>query len=477
MAVMAIYNGLIGVVLEAPTYHLFLEALLVVWIVYLIGFSQSYRSSRKPTELTHEEQEGLIRDWQPEPLVMPSNNSLPLQNRVVSGAIGPFAQVDGKTCLNLVSLNFLGLLGHKDIEEAAASALNRYGVGSCGPRGFYGTFDVHLELEKRLADFMNTEEAVLYSYNFPSVASAIPAYSKRGDVIFVDEGVCFAVQKGLQASRSLIKKFKHNDVDDLERLLKEQQKEDDNNPRKAKVTRRFMVVEGLYMNYGDICPLPELIALKYKYKVRLFIDESVSFGVLGANGRGVTEHFGDQVNGMKDVDLISASLENSVASIGGFCCGTSYVIDHQRLSGIGYCFSASLPPLLASAAIAALNIMQEKPEMFNELKEKVECLRKKLENVDGLDVMGAQEAPILHLRLTTSTGQRRSDEALLQKIVDKAFDEDVAITCAQYLEEMNQPPPTIRLSVCISHSDDDLERAAIVINKAAKQVLETRGDI
>lgn len=116
-----------------------------------------------------------------------------------------------------------------------------------------------MELEEKLAKYFKVEEGIIYSYGFSTIASAIPAYSKRGDVIFVDEGVHFAIQKGLNASRSVIRYFKHNDVEDLERVLKEQEKEDLRNPKKAKVTRRFLVVEGLYLNYGDICNLPRMV--------------------------------------------------------------------------------------------------------------------------------------------------------------------------------------------------------------------------
>ncbi|XP_045868019.1 serine palmitoyltransferase 1-like [Meles meles] len=120
-------------------------------------------------------------------------------------------------------------------KAAALASLKKYGVGTCGPTGFYGTFDVHLDLEDRLAKFMKTEEAIIYSYGFATVASAIPAYSKRGDM-FVDRAACFAIQKGLQASRSDIKLFKHNDMTHLEHLLKEQEMEDEKNPCKAWVT-------------------------------------------------------------------------------------------------------------------------------------------------------------------------------------------------------------------------------------------------
>lgn len=133
---------------------------------------------------------------------------------------------------------------------------------------------------------MGCEEAVLYSYGFATVSSAIPAYAKKGDVIFVDEGVNFAIQKGLQASRSRVEYFKHNDMEHLERLLLEQEQRDKKDPKKAKSVRRFIVVEGLYVNYADLCPLPKIIEFKWRFKVRVFIDESWSFGVIGKTGRG-----------------------------------------------------------------------------------------------------------------------------------------------------------------------------------------------
>lgn len=151
--------------------------------------------------------------------------------------------------------------------------------------------DVHLDLEQKLAKYYNVEEGIIYSYGFSTIASAIPAYSKRGDIIFADEGVHFAIQKGILASRSDVRYFKHNDVEDLERLLKEQQDADLKNPKKAKATRRFLVVEGLYLNHGDLCPLSKMVEMKYIYKYRIFLDESVSFATIGKTGRGITEYF------------------------------------------------------------------------------------------------------------------------------------------------------------------------------------------
>ncbi|TRY71378.1 hypothetical protein DNTS_033207, partial [Danionella cerebrum] len=311
--------------------------------------------------------------------------------------------------------------------------------------GYDYAYNVHLELEERLAKFMRTEEAIIYSYGFATIASAIPAYSKRGDIIFV-----------------FIKYFKHNDMGDLERLLKEQEIEDQKNPRKARVIRRFIVVEGLYINTADICPLPELVKLKYKYKVRIFLEESMSFGVLGEHGRGVTEHFGVNID---DIDLISANMENALASIGGFCCGRSFVIDHQRLSGQGYCFSASLPPMLAAAAIEALNIMEEDPGALPDII---------LDGTPGLKVVGEWFAPAFHLQLEDGTGVRSHDLKQLRAIVDYCLDREVALTLARYLdkEERFLPPPSIRVVVTVEQTQEEIEKAAQCIQEAAKHVLK-----
>ncbi|KAL0963188.1 hypothetical protein UPYG_G00350870 [Umbra pygmaea] len=455
---------------EAPAYHLILEGILILWIVRLL-FSKTYKLQER-SDLTEKEKEDLIEEWQPEPLVPPLNKDHPSLNYdVVTGPPSHKIIVNGKECINFASFNFLGLLDNKRVKEKALASLKKYGVGTCGPRGFYGTFDVHLELEDHLAKFMGTEEAIIYSYGFATIASAIPAYSKRGDIVFVDEAACFSIQKGLQASRSFIKYFKHNDMEDLERLLKEQEFEDQKNPRKARVTRRFIVVEGLYINTADVCPLPDLVKLKYKYKVRIFLEESMSFGVLGKHGRGVTEHFG--VN-MDDIDLISANMENAVASIGGFCCGRSFVIDHQRLSGQGYCFSASLPPMLAAAAIEALNIMEEDPGIFTILRTKCEHVHKALQGIFGLKVVGECYAPALHLQLERSSGSREADMRVLRRIVDYCLEREIALTLARYLdkEERFLPPPSIRVVVTVEQTKDDIEIAASCIKEAALAILK-----
>ncbi|XP_067678319.1 serine palmitoyltransferase 1-like [Haliotis asinina] len=459
--------------IQAPAYHLVFEALLIVWIFKLI-FSKSYAPER--TVLTEKEKSDLIADWQPEPLVplVPDDHPVlqSMEHNMISGRPDKYVNINGNQCINMATLDFLGMINDKGIEKEAIAALKVYGVGSCGPRGFYGTMDVHLELEDKLAKFMNCEEAILYSYGFATIASAIPAYSKRGDIVFCDEGVCFSIQKGLVASRSIIKFFKHSDTDDLERLLIEQEKNDRKNPKKAKATRRFIVTEGLSMNYGDICPLPKLLELKWKYKVRIFLEESLSFGVLGKTGRGVTEYFGVNID---EIDLIAASLENSIASIGGFCCGRKYVVDHQRLSGLGYCFSASLPPMLASAATQALSILDNNPGLLVQLEENSKLMHKGLSKLEGFCVVGDPIAPIKHVRLSEPSDDRDLDMKTLQMIVDHSMMQGVALTLARYLEKEEHilPCPSIRVSVNCRLDKTEIDRVLSVMTASVNKVMSS----
>nr|CAB3266547.1 serine palmitoyltransferase 1 [Phallusia mammillata] len=454
--------------LHAPLYHLIVEGVLVILIIRLV-FSKSYKIQDK-APLSEEEKDELVSEWQPEPLVPPMQETTK-SSRVVSGPIGKSLVVNGMTCNNFASMNFLGLNGHARIQEQAQNCIEKYGVGACGPRGFYGTFDVHLELENRLAAYIGVGEAIMYSYGFSTVASAIPAYAKRGDIIFVDEAVCFAIQKGLQASRSKIVFFKHNDMQDLEVKMQKQAERDKLDPKKAKVVRKFMIVEGIYFNTGQLCDLPKLVELKYKYKVRLFVDESLSFGVLGEHGKGVAEHFNIPVS---KIDLISSSLEYSLASVGGFTCGSDHVVNHQRLTGQGYVFSASLPPLLARAAIESLNMMQEDPGMFERLRYKASKMQSLLGRIPGIEITGYHESPSFHIRRATPVSPKK-DMEFLNNVVDECGKNGVCIVVASRLksDEIKQDwPPSIRIAVTVEMTDSDIETAAEVIKEAVRVALE-----
>nr|UVW99770.1 serine palmitoyltransferase 1 [Nephotettix cincticeps] len=448
------FTGLSGVISGDQVHHLFLEFLLIIWVLWLI----SKKNDKSDLKLTENEKEALIRDFEPEPLVTAvSPSHYALKPRIVRGKAGKYLNIDGIKCLNFATHNYLGFIGDENIENKAKKTIEKYGVGSCGPRGFYGTSEMHLELEKRLAEFMGAEDAVVYSYAFSTISSAIPAYSKRGDIIFVDEKVNFSIQKGLDASRSVIKFFKHNNMKDLERILEETKLADHKNPKKAQRSRRFLVVEGVYANTGEICPLPDLVELRIKYKLRLFIDESISFGVLGKTGRGVTEHFRIP---RSEVDLIMASLENSLGSIGGFCVGSSFIVDHQRLSGLGYCFSASLPPLLVMAAMEALSSVDQHPEMLDRLNHLCRVMHRSLNGSSVINnhfsVSGDPESPI-HLLLFKPVVHSTNPLLLINDIIELCLQSKVAVSRACHLDiDVSKTPACLRVITSLVHSEEDI---------------------
>jgi len=208
-----------------------------------------------------------------------------------------------------------------------------------------------------------------------------------------------------------------------------------------------------------------MIELKYKYKYRIFMDESVSFGTIGETGRGVTEYY--NIN-RQNIDLISSTLEYSIGSIGGFAVGSSFVIDHQRLSSQSYCFSASLPPLLAAAAIEALNIMEEDDTLlFKTLMNKSTYLHKRLLNIKGYLVIADEISPLKHLCLTNSLNTM----GRLEEIVAFAQTRDIVLTIARYLnDEHCLPQPSIRLILNVEMTDEELEFLCTVLQEALVKV-------
>ncbi|KAJ4715074.1 long chain base biosynthesis protein 1-like [Melia azedarach] len=431
--------------------HLFVEVLLLVVILFLLS-QKSYKPPKRP--LTKKEIDELCDDWVPDSLIPPITEEMQYEPPVLESAAGPHTIVNGKEVVNFASANYLGFIGHEKLLESSTSALEKYGVGSCGPRGFYGTIDVHLDCEARIAKFLGTPDSILYSYGLSTMFSAIPCFCKKGDLIIVDEGVHWGIQNGLYLSRSTIVYFKHNDMDSLQNTLERVTAEN----KRAKKLRRYIVVEAVYQNSGQIAPLGEIIRLKEKYRFRVLLDESNSFGVLGRSGRGLTEHCGVSVD---KIDLVTAAMGHALASEGGFCTGSARVIDHQRLSSSGYVFSASLPPYLASAAITAIDVLEENPALITKLKKNIGIIWKGLSDVRGLSIASNPESPIVFLRLEKSTGSVKNDLRLLEDIADRALKEDCVfvVTSKRSMLDKCRLPVGIRLFISAAHSESDLVKA------------------
>ena len=374
--------------------------------------------------------------------------------------------------LNFCNFDFLGFQTSDTIRDASTKALNKYGCGSCGPRGFYGTIDTHLQLEQSIAHFTHTDNAIMYSDGASTCSSTVAAFAKRGDVLVVDEGVYEPITTGITLSRANVHWFKHNDVEDLERVLKELQATDKRLKRKPNAQRRFIVVEGLYKNIGSIAPLDKIVELKHKYHYRLMLDESFSFGTLGKTGRGALEEHGKRP--MHDAEIITIALENSLGSIGGVTVGNEEVVDHQRLSGAGYCFSASAPPFTASAAIASLKVMEERPDLVTDLQSNVRYMYQQLEDkltttssLPGkLIVTSDPRSPIVILQLEHESVY---EAAVMKGIMQECLKRGIAVVATGQDASSHlrtELAPCIRMTVSAVHTHDDIDNAisALVIS-------------
>jgi len=263
--------------------------------------------------------------------------------------------INGKKVLMFGSNAYLGLTNHPKVKEASIEATKKYGTGMAGSRFLNGTLDIHIELEKKLAAFVGKEDALVYSTGFNVNQGVVGCVTGREDYIIWDELDHASIIEGNRASLSTKLKFRHNDMESLEKQL---QKCD---PDKVKL----IVVDGVFSMEGDVTKLPEIVALSKKYNANIMIDEAHGLGVFGQNnsGKGVHDHFGLT----DDMDMIMGTFSKSLASIGGFIAAEETIIDYLRHNSRPYIFSASITPAATAAASAALDIMIAEPERIANL--------------------------------------------------------------------------------------------------------------
>jgi serine palmitoyltransferase len=399
----------------------------------------------------------------------------PEKQRIVTSSAGALITVNEKELVNFVSFNLLGLADDPRIKKVGRETIEKYCVGTCGPRGFYGTLDLHLELEEKFAKFMGVQQSILYSFGYATISSVIPAFLKQGDLIVVDEYLCSAGWSGVDLSKSQVIPFKHNDMADLERVLENLARADATKPPK-KLNRRFIIVESVYLNTGAVLDLPRLIELKDKHRFRVIMDESLSIGVMGKTGRGITEHYGVPV---KSIEMITASLSFGFGSMGGLCFGSDLAVDHQRLAASGYCFSASLPGFLASSATASLGIILEDPALPAKLRSIAKETHQRLASASlgpltvayGADPKApAAESPVIHLRLKNAAPVPEANK-ILQRIADACEQEGVAVEVSRYVcDDLHAAPPSIRVVVAAHHTQKHLDALVSALTKATKGI-------
>jgi 8-amino-7-oxononanoate synthase len=277
---------------------------------------------------------------------------------------GNYVWVKGKKILMVGSNNYLGLFDDPRIKEGAIAAVKQYGTSTCGSRFLNGTYSLHVELEKKLAQFMGKEEALTFSTGMQTNLGAISALADRNDIIILDRKVHASIMDAVRLSYAHIAKFKHNDMKDLEEKLM-QQPEDKG---------KLIVVDGVFSMEGDLANLPKIVKLARKYNARLMVDDAHGVGVMGEKGRGTSEHFGL----IDEVDLVMTTFSKSFASLGGFVAGDSKIIQYIKHHARALIFSASITPAALGAAHKALEVIQTEPWRRKRLWEITRIMNKEL---------------------------------------------------------------------------------------------------
>lgn len=352
--------------------------------------------------------------------------------------------INGKKVLMFGSNAYLGLTNHPKVKEAAINATKKYGTGCAGSRFLNGTLDIHVALEKRLADFVGKEDAIIYSTGFQVNLGVVSCLTGREDYILWDELDHASIIEGHRLSFSTKLKYKHNDMESLEKQLQKCE------PDKIKL----IVTDGVFSMEGDVAKLPEIMALAKKYNANVMVDEAHGIGVLGAQGRGTCNHFGVT----NDADLIMGTFSKSFASIGGFIAADESIINYLRHNSRSYIFSASNTPAATAAADAALDIMLNEPERMEHLWKITHYA------LDGFRNMGCEigqtSTPIIPLFI------RDNDKTF--KVTCELFESGIFVN--PVVAPAVAPQDTlIRFSLMATHSMEQLDFALNAIQKCFKR--------
>ena len=353
--------------------------------------------------------------------------------------------IDGNVILMFGSNAYTGLPNDPRVINAAQRALEKYGSGCAGSRFLNGTLDLHVQLEKELAAFEGKDEALVFSTGFSVNAGVLSVVVGRGDYVICDDRDHASIVDGRRLSFATQLRYKHNDMEDLERQLQKCTPE----------SVKLIVVDGVFSMEGDLANLPEIVRLKHKYNAVLMVDEAHGIGVFGREGRGVCDHFGltDQV------DLIMGTFSKSLASIGGFIAANKTIINWLRHNARTYIFSASATPASTACAREALRIIQQEPERIQALWDVTNYALKRFRE-EGFEI-GATESPIIPLYVR--------DVQKTFVVTKRAFDEGVFIN--PVIPPACAPQDTlVRFALMATHTHEQVDRGIAALTKVFREL-------
>lgn len=353
--------------------------------------------------------------------------------------------VRGKEMIMIGSNNYLGLTSHPQVKQAAIDAIKIYGSGCTGSRFLNGTLDIHEELERKLAQFMQKEAALVFSTGFQTNLGTISSLVNKGDYIIMDRSDHASIVDGCRLSFGKVLKFRHSNMSDLKRVLSSLPKN----------SGKLIIVDGVFSMEGDIAKLPDIVDLAKKYHARVMVDDAHSIGVLGENGRGTAEHF----NLEDEVDIIMGTFSKSFASIGGFIAGDEQVIHYVKHFSRALIFSASPPPSAVATVSKALDIIMAEPQRRKHLWQITHRMHRGFREL-GFDI-GDTETPIIPIMI----GENLKTFKFWKMLFDQGLFANTAISPAV-------PPGTarIRTSYIATHTDSQMDRVLEVFEKVGKKM-------
>lgn len=363
--------------------------------------------------------------------------------RPISSDQDTVVQIDGKPVLMFGSNSYLGLTNHPKIKEGSIKAVEKYGTGCAGSRFLNGTLDIHIELEEKLAKLVGKEEALVYATGFTVNSGVVPCLGGREDYLLLDRLNHASIIEGSRLSMAKQFKYRHNDMEQLEKFLQQCE------PEKIKL----IVADGVFSMEGDLAKLPEMVDLAKKYNASIMIDEAHSLGVFGETGAGVCEHFGVQ----NDVELVMGTFSKSLATIGGFIASNKDVINYLKHNSRTLIFSASITPAAAGAVLAALEVMEEEKwrqkALWNNTHRMLQAFKDK-----GFET-GHTTTPIIPLYVRDNEKTFRLTRMLMD---DGVFVNPVVSPAVPSQDTL------IRISLMATHTFDQIDEAVEKIAKNAR---------
>ena len=360
--------------------------------------------------------------------------------REITSKQGTEVEMAGHKVLMCGSNAYTGLTGDQRIIDAAKKALDKYGSGCAGSRFLNGTLDLHVQLEKELAEYIGKDETLCFSTGFFVNSGVLAVVVGRGDYIICDDRDHASIVDGRRLSFARQLHYKHNDMEDLENILK-------GLPHEAV---KLIVVDGVFSMEGDLANLPKIVELKHKYNCSIMVDEAHGLGVFGKEGRGVCDHFGLT----DEVDLIMGTFSKSMASIGGFIAGDKDTINYLRHTVRTYIFSASNTPAATAAALEALHIIKKEPERIEKLWKVTNYALKRFRE-EGFEI-GETESPIIPLYV--------HDVDKTFQVTKLAFDNGVFIN--PVIPPACAPQDTlVRFALMATHTEEQVERGVKILKK------------